>query len=98
MKIFLLMKEGCLINGEPWFNGPVAECKPPNMRGIVDIREKSGKYHRIPTDQISFLGTVFRGHDIPMIVNLEESEADNKSDFQEGDDNLNEEDSDDATV
>lgn len=85
------MKDGCLFNGEPWFNGTIVDCKPPSMRGIVDIREKGGKYHRIPVDQIAFLGTFFREYEIVMVDNLEEAEAESKSNLQEGDNDLDEE-------
>ena len=98
MKILLLMKEECDFDGYGFFDGSVASCKHKVYDGSVLLQEKSGKTHRIPEDQIAFLGTVFRGIEIPIINNLEEAEAKNKSDLQNGDNDLEEEADDGATA
>ena len=91
MRIFLLMKEGCDFDECGLFVGSVASCKHKIYDGAVLIQEKGGKTHRVPEDQIAFLGTVFRDIEMKVIDNLEEAEAESKSNLQEGDNNLDEE-------
>ena len=91
MRIFLLMKKDCEFDGYGLFDGSVASCRHKVYDGMVLVQEKSGKTHRVPYDQIAFLGTVFRGIEMVVIDNLEEADAVAKSEVDSGDLNLDEE-------